>query len=375
MSVLNGKNAILSKTVTRRAVLALGGVTAVGGAALAVGIGCDSGPDNKSTPPTATAEAVPTPTPELGDRPLMIPQEIQAPAELTEQLRRELGENTEVLHYYQGEYIRFGFLMDPRLRTRTTKTTDFGFARFDLGQVTTLSDFKLSDENLQRYTGQTMPIGELVKRMENVFLLLTVNEMRDEPEFQDVFPAFDPATDPFDLKALAQIKDLIRTRKEPKGVVQKAFTDPSADRFLKFENDNPGGIIAGGFGYGRKTLEGDKYKGGEVIQDWIQILFDEADRIAFYQERVNKGLNPPSIMPLIAKSHYWTEELVNSDLSAILPTISSAYLREKRLTRQIVNGSEVNPIWTPYEHQLLVKPRVPNEQSAISVFSYNNSSR
>jgi hypothetical protein len=360
---------IWDKPLTRRAALAAGLGTAVGGATLLAGIGCDSGPSKPAIQQaTATSEAVPTPKLELGDRPPMVPQEIQAPAELVTQLKKELGENTEVLHYYQGEYIRFGFLMDPRLRTRTTKTTDFGFARGGNGEVTTLSDFKLSDENLQRYAGQTMPIGELAKRMENVFLLLTVNEMRDEPEFQDVFPAFDPATDPFDLKALAQIKELIHTRKEPKGVVQKAFTDPSADRFLKFENDNPGGVIIAGFAYGRKTLEGDKYKGGEVVQAWTQQIFDEVGWTAFYQERVNKGLNPPSIMTLIAKSHYWTENIVNPNLNGVLTTISSAKLREKRLIHQIINASEINPIWAPYEHQLLVKSQVQGEQSAISIF-------
>jgi hypothetical protein len=352
---------IFGRPLTRRAALAAGLTAAAGTAALAAGIGCDDGPDKPATPrATATSEALPTPTPELGDRPLMIPQEIQAPPELVTQLKKELGENTEVLHYYQGEYNRFGFLMDPRLRTRTTKTTDFGFARgADSSPVTTLSDFKLSDENLQRYTGQTMPIGELVKRMENVFLLLTVNEMRDEPDFKDVFPVFDPGTDPFDLTALARIKELIRTRKEPRGLVNGIFIDPAQDRFLKIDNDNPGGRVSGGFGYGRKSLQEGKYKGSEVVEFWFQTLSDEAFALTNIQQRLDQKLiTVEQFNSYVNAVSTAGVNYLAAYSSTLLSTIGNKTLRELADSRMLANATQLGPLGQPYRNQLSVNSQV-----------------
>ncbi len=304
------------------------------------------------------------------DRELMVPAIIEAPQKLKDQLKKEVDTNTEVLHYYQGEYLKFGFLIDNRLPQRTAATTDFKGAKHSTAGTLPLSDFKLTTEYVKQYQGEEMSAEEMIKRMENVFLLTVVNDYRASNDHKELFESFDPETDPHDLQALAKIKDLIRTNKLKGEMVDGFYKDPTKDRFIKMENDNPGGVMTGGFGYGRTTMHEGEYEGSEVLRLWMQ----ENNGKEKFIERVNGLVANGKVTrelgdKAINVGHEWTVTFARNVANMMVPLTypdTAAIYGAGGLpdSTQTIARAE------PFQYQLVP---YPNENiGAVSILSFEN---
>lgn len=315
--------------------------------------------------------ASPVATVEMG-RKLFQPAEIaEIPQSLRDALRKEDSEHTEVLHMYQGRYFQFGFAIDDRLPTRTPETTDYGRAKFKDGSVTTLSDINITTREVDEYSDVEITEADIIQRMENVYVLRMISEYRQDDNYKDLFPEFDPQNDPYDLKALETFDRHYKDGTLKAGMVNGFFIDPTKPRLIKLEHDNPGRTIVNGFGYGIQYIQNGEYKSSELFRLWFQGAKDRDHQLALLRELVGKGeITQEQVdegLKMVGPG--WSQELVNNFLSGFVAS-TNPHIQQVFDSGKSPDIRQLADAFEPYEYQLY--PVVKSDKYKVGIMQLTN---
>ncbi len=326
-------------------------------------------PDNTPTPPKK-----PENTP-LPDRTPMQPKRIEIPQETLNIMRKEIShaEDLEIYEAFQGEYLQFAIAGNAGLATRTKENTEMGIAEAKGRPVDTLSSIQVTDEYLTEITGQKMPEAELVKRLENVFMLDLIAKIRQDGELAGLLPEYHKETDPYDEQALTAFKELLRTRKEPQKINGYKVNIEQPQLWM-FTKDFPGRAISTGFGWAEQYFPDGGMEGSRVLKMWFQEgLFNKESWLTTGVDNLVAGghFTREQAIDRVNLYHPWTiaiTERIDAPLTASMnPEIATTHEMGSPLSPEQVEKSTLDA--NKISHQLAIADTQP---TAISLFKVTN---